>query len=738
MLDYENLRIGSKIKYSLLVTVVLCTTLTLLWTYFQSKTLLTEATEQRLASIRSHKKMALEEYFAQVHGHLRTTADHPYTVGALRELRDAFLQVPDSALSARQAQHKLALVQYYDVEFRPRWLQNQPDQPERSFLPNDPRARYFQHTYLAANPQPVGHKHLMASPEPAEDAYDLTHGRYHPTFEKFLAQFGYYDVFLVDARTGYIVYSVFKEIDFATSLHDGPHARANIAQVYRDVLRDPAPGRVQIVDYAEYAPSYSAPALFMGCPLYEADTLAGVLIFQLPSDKINAVMTGNGQWNDQGLGQTGEAYLISQDGTMRSDSRTMLTDPDVFVTMMEDNGAPPAQLARMRPLETTILLNQVRGTATTAIQQGHTGHAETTNYLGQTVLSSYEPVRILGLPWGVVAEITTDEVFAGMDTYKRVIPLLLLLLAAGAFVLGTWQSRLIAQPIVAAQHTIEQLAQGALPPLTRRDRRDEVGQMRNALVALRDQLAQAATFADHVGRGQFEADFAKASEADALGNALLTMRERLQQAAQEQAQRQFVSEGVAQCAALLRTRQDGALPYAALISFLVKYLRIQQGGLFVRRADAAELEVELVACYAFDRQKFVQSTVAAGEGLLGQCLLEQNTAYLTEVPADYLTITSGLGGAHPAALLMVPLLDNDTVWGAIELASLTPLAAHHIAFVEQCGTLLATTLAAESTHVRVRQMLADNQEMVAQLQAQEEEMRQQMEEMLAVQESLKA
>lgn len=139
------------------------------------------------------------------------------------------------------------------------------------------------------------------------------HSQYHPFLRDFQKRFDYYDLFLVESETGRIVYSVFKELDFATSLVDGPYAKSGIADVFRKANQSTTPDYVALSDFAPYLPSYQDPAAFIAAPVFEGGEKTGVLILQMPIDRINAIMTHGGRWAESGLGATGETYnAISQ------------------------------------------------------------------------------------------------------------------------------------------------------------------------------------------------------------------------------------------------------------------------------------------------------------------------------------------------------------------------------------------------------------------------------------------
>lgn len=227
------------------------------------------------------------------------------------------------------------------------------------------------------------------------------------------------------------------------------------------------------------------------------------------------------------------------------------------------------------------------------------------------------------------------------------------------------------------------------------------------------------------------------TESGTLGGALVSMRDQMKKIAESEQERKWATEGLAKFVDILRASNEDINQLGdKIIANLVKYLDAKQGGLFVVNDSGSGEVLELLACYAYERKKFINKTIAPGEGLIGQCLLERDTIYLTEVPENYVNITSGLGLANPRSILMVPLKINEEVYGIIELASFHKFKKYQIEFIEKLAESIASTISTVKINESTKKLLSESQEQSEMLRAQEEEMRQNLEELQATQEEM--
>ena len=258
-----------------------------------------------------------------------------------------------------------------------------------------------------------------------------------------------------------------------------------------------------------------------------------------------------------------------------------------------------------------------------------------------------------------------------------------------------------------------------------------------------DNIRKASAFVKEMASGDYNANWEGLDETnqhlnrETLAGELTQMRGQLKQVREDDAKRNWASEGLARFSEIVRSNQDDSSKLTnEALAFLTKYLGAQQGGLFVLQESNGEQYLELSACYAFDRKKFVEKRIEIGSGLVGQIYLEGETTLLTEIPQSYIAITSGLGDATPACLVIVPMKHNEQVQVVLELASFNRFADYQTVFLEKAGDFMASAIVSGKVARRTEQLLAESQQQAEMLRAQEEEMRQNMEELAATQEAL--
>lgn len=203
-------------------------------------------------------------------------------------------------------------------------------------------------------------------------------------------------------------------------------------------------------------------------------------------------------------------------------------------------------------------------------------------------------------------------------------------------------------------------------------------------------------------------------------------------------QRTWAATGTAKFSQILRNHDNLTALGDALVIELVKYLGANQAAIFMDLNDENpdNAYLEMLACYAYDRKKYLQKRIQPGQGMVGQVYLERKYVYTNKIPQDYIKITSGLGVANPKYLLLMPLIANDEIEGVLEIASFNALETHQIAFVEKIAEDIASMITSVKITENTKKLLGMSQTNAEQLRSQEEEMRQNIEEMMATQEEL--
>jgi methyl-accepting chemotaxis protein len=473
MLDkFKNLSLGKKQLYVLLAAGLVPMLLIAIISLTVAKAQVREQALDQLEAVRDIKSAAVSRYFETVALQLKTMASAPATADAMSVFERAFERLDRSERLSEQdyADQRAAVRDYYVSQFGEEYkARNDGVAVNVDALIDGLSAHTVtaQYLYIASNPDPLGEKHLMDAAD-GRSAYHRTHANFHPGTREFLESFGFYDIFLIDIETGDIVYSVFKELDYGTSLRTGPYKDTNFARAFRRAA-DMEQGDIAFEDFEQYRPSYDAPASFIASPIFSEGRRVGVLVFQIPLEPVNDIMSQR-----SGMGETGESYLVGEDLLMRSDS---YLDPDGH-----------SVAASFKHPEVGVVDTE----ATEAAFSGETGEEIIIDYDGNPVLSAYSTIDVLGERWAILAEIDVAEAFAGVNGLQWTIVVCWFAFAGALVFLALQVSRLITAPILALSTRIQKAAEsGHFESTENVYAEDEVGQTARAFDRLQASIGEA-------------------------------------------------------------------------------------------------------------------------------------------------------------------------------------------------------------------------------------------------------
>ncbi len=381
--------------------------------YITSATALKASDHYRLQSILGSRAAELQSYLGSIQQDLRVVASNPITGQAIQDFAGAWQQ-----------------------------------------LGNDPTST-LQRLYIEENPHPIGKKENL---DAAADGstYSQAHADYHPWFREFLRERGYYDVFLFDVD-GNLVYTVFKELDYATNLLHDRWSQTDLGNAFRAARDNPTAGNQRFFDFQPYEPSHGVPASFISTPvLDDGGQFVGVLVLQMPIDRLNTLMQAS-----SGLGETGEAFIVGRDFLRRSDSR--------FTT------------------ESLILAQKVENPAVEQALAGQVGLHEGIGISGEAAVTAYQPLDFVGTRWALVAEISAAELGAPIKDLRNRFLITGLLFAGLCGLAGTIVSRTVTRPLSAMTAAVANLISGKAERVPGTERSDEIGDLAKAFGSFADQ-----------------------------------------------------------------------------------------------------------------------------------------------------------------------------------------------------------------------------------------------------------
>lgn len=419
-------------------------------------------------TISDHKRSAIENYFTTCEGQVVTFSNNRTVVDYLEKIDQASAKIieQNSYTDGQIDEMRNHLKSYYVNDFGRKYKSKNGKNANISKILSglDDTAIAMQYLYISKNEHPLGSKENLDNAGDQSE-YSEIHEHIHPSVRQYLRQFGYYDIFLINPE-GRLVYSVYKELDYGTSLLDGPYDNTNFAEAFKQALQAGRSGdrdSVFLVDFETYTPSYEAPASFAASPVIDNGECVGVAIMQMPLDRLSAVMK-----NDAGLGETGDSYIVGSDYLMRSDSLKM-NDFSIAESFKKN------KQVKNDMLEVAISGKKVSQTLK--------------NLKGEIAFASYLPVSVGDSQWVVVNEIERKEALGILSDIK----LFVIILSTICAVLVTFASILVSSSIIRPiRKLISTLkifnTDGDLTKRLEINKKDEFGELTNCFNNFMDKL----------------------------------------------------------------------------------------------------------------------------------------------------------------------------------------------------------------------------------------------------------
>lgn len=381
------------------------------------------------------------------------------------------------------------MLAYYNDEFMPKLRKNVEGNPAlATYLPQTPADRFFSYYYTANNPYPKQPSLLNDAGDGSE--YSAVHRKFHFRFRRLAEVFGYHDIFLVDIDTANVVYSVAKEADMGSNLKTGVFADTALAKTFDEIRKSRDPNFVYISDLERYKASFGEPAFFVGTTVFDGDKFIGALIYQLNPEAIDRVMTDNKKWEQQGLGKTGETFLVGQDFKLRSSFRAFLQTPDQFFQTLRSKGVSQEKIDAIKRANTPVLIQEVKTDGARRSLAGQTGELEEVDYRGKRVLKSFQPIRIGNFEWGLVAKMDKAEALQGVSQLRNALLLLSAILIPLLTLMSLALARTFIQPIQRLIGATKQIIAGDSAVQVKVDSADEFGELSSSFNSMAATLQQ--------------------------------------------------------------------------------------------------------------------------------------------------------------------------------------------------------------------------------------------------------
>lgn len=469
--------------------VIVTTLLIGAMSYSYGKMILEQEANDRLVLVRDLKADSVNRYFNTIKSQAITFSNNLTLVDAMQAFADSFMKYAKEVAATGKDKYDDAVIKRYIDEFSRDYAKDNNgltfDATQFLNLKNESTFA-LQYNYIFSNPYGIDKESKLDEVNDGT-TYSKVHKKYHDQLRQFKELYDFEDIFLVDPNTGDIVYTVAKGLDFTTSLMNGPYAQTALGEVFRKANQTNKADEAIISNFEAYSPSNDDQAAFVASAIYNnAGEKVGILIFQLNLKIINDIMTSSQDWEEVGLGDTGETYLVDQQHRMLTSSRFYIENPKKYLEDMKALGMQPEVVTRIQAKQDNLGWQKINTIGSSKALTGVTGFSIYKDYRNKDVLGAYAPVNVSGMQWAIVCEIDEAEAYAPVkELTKKIIMylgLIMVLILVFSIIVGIGLARQISLPIEKLCTMIQILAN--TQDLTQRityESNDEIGDMAKAL-----------------------------------------------------------------------------------------------------------------------------------------------------------------------------------------------------------------------------------------------------------------
>lgn len=454
---------------SIFIPLVFISTLTTsVFSYYsaveKAETSLTEAAKEKLTAQNKQTTEAVKAYLSFVEAQIRSKSKDLAVIEATKAFMMAYKQY-DIERAPLTSQETGQVAEYYHEQFASLYKSRnnkELNDVETLYDSLSSKSTALQYDFIAGSRHSIGEKDLLSDLGNAT-SYSEAHNQYHEFFRQFLIEFGYYDIFIVDIESADVAYSVYKELDYATNLITGPYAETGISNAFKQARDAVDNDTVVFSDLSPYLPSYDAMAGFIASPIYDRGKPVAVLIFQIPLDVISDIVTHKKNWLEKGFGDSGETYIVTSDGTLLTESRFYLEDPEKYGDTI--SARYPEIANNIQLAGTSVGLQRVSSPTVEHALGGEEGFEAIKSYRDVDVFSYYQPLKIGENIFAILAEIDVAEALAPVEDVKSSLTfnnsIIVVLVLSVATIVCFWVSSMLVQPLKKLVWACKELSSGS-------------------------------------------------------------------------------------------------------------------------------------------------------------------------------------------------------------------------------------------------------------------------------------